>query len=446
MRLTSRRAFLEAALAAGASTTLAGAELLAGQRGAQPAAPRPAPPAAPRPAAPRPVAHPAPTPAPKTLRDRFPDLARHFLFEYYPWYTADPYRHWNEAGRRPPVDLASNYMPKLGAYGSNSLSVMEQHARWIKEAGAGAINVSWWGPDSDADRLIPPLMDVMKAHDIKVAFHLEPYRDHHALAYASDVQYLIRKYGDGRKWDAFLVLRHEDGGVGPVFKSFRTILPPTTTDCHGQTSSVPDYTENAAWRDQTDRVRATFSNEFRGLTLLADSLDVGRTRACGFDGIAIYDNYVRPTAWRAHAEACTARDLLFSFNVNPGFDGVVDRRAAGSDSCYTPPVFEPPTAPYDWAVPVDRLFASRASENRIVESFRTTLALQTDPALANAKRGFFLVYLNSFNEWHEGHQFEPMKDRAELTPEELAVGYHNPDDGAYRLHVMRKLLAEVLGL
>ena len=55
-----------------------------------------------------------------------------------------------------------------------------------------------------------------------------------------------------------------------------------------------------------------------------------------------------------------------------------------------------------------------------------------------------LTYLTSFNEWHEGHQFEPMKDRTALTPEELAIGYHNPDTGTYRLATLRSLLAGVL--
>ena len=108
------------------------------------------------------------------------------------------------------------------------------------------------------------------------------------------------------------------------------------------------------------------------------------------------------------------------------------------------PIFEPPSAAYDWSTPGDRAFATRASDNRINESFQTTMALQTDPALANTRRGFFLVYLNSFNEWHEGHQFEPMKDWAELTPEERANGYHNPEDGSYRMKRLTQLLGSVL--
>ena len=106
--------------------------------------------------------------------------------------------------------------------------------------------------------------------------------------------------------------------------------------------------------------------------------------------------------------------------------------------------FEPGGVFYDWARPQDRTFAARASERRIGESFQTTIALQADPLLADARRGFFLVYINSFNERHEGHQFEPMRDLEQLTAEQRAVGYRNPPDGGYRLEALRKLLAEVV--
>ena len=69
------------------------------------------------------------------LRSRFRDPRRHFIFEYYPWYSADPYWHWTQWDRRPPTDLAANTMPLLGAYDSRSRVVLEQHARWIAEAG-----------------------------------------------------------------------------------------------------------------------------------------------------------------------------------------------------------------------------------------------------------------------------------------------------------------------
>lgn len=378
----------------------------------------------------------------QTLKDRFPDLARHFIFEYYPWYGVGPFRHWDQDGHIPPNDLASNYVPLLGAYDSGSTSVMEQHALWMRNAGAGGVNVSWWGRDSDTDRLVPTLMDVMAAHDLRVTFHLEPYRDRHAAAYASDIEYLIRTYGDRRKWDCFLLLRHEDGSVGPVFKSFRTILPKASTDCHGRTSQVADYTGDEEWRTQTDRVRNTFAKDFSRITLLADSLDVARTQAGGFDGIAIYDNYVGPEKWRSVAEDCTARRLVFSFNVNPGFDGVVDLNPP-ADGCYTPLPIEPGPFDYQWERPDDRERAAAQSKRRIATSFETTVSLQTDDRLFNKQCGFFLVYLNSFNEWHEGHQFEPMKNGATLPDEQASRHYHNAADGDYRLKTLTSLLATV---
>ena len=378
----------------------------------------------------------------RLLVDRFPDLRRHFVFEYYPWYAMTPVRHWDQYDRHPPVDLAANYMPLLGAYDSGNTKVMEQHARWIADVGVGAVNVSWWGPESEIDALVPSLMDVMASHDIHVTFHLEPYADRHAANYARDIQYLITQYGDRRRWDCFLLLQHADGKIGPVFKSFRTILPPTSTDCHGVRTDVADYASDAVWRQQTDRVRDLFGGDFDRITLLADSLDLDRVRAGGFDGIAIYDNYVDPDSWMDYAQRCTARNLVFSFNVNPGFDSIVQRRVE-PDSCYRPPPFEPGGALYDWSRPSDRERAARVSLERITESFRTTLALQTRATLANVKKDFFLTYINSFNEWHEGHQFEPMKDVAALTADERAIGYHNPADGAYRLKRLRELLGEL---
>ena len=71
-------------------------------------------------------------------------------------------------------------MPALGLYDSRSTAVMEQHARWIADSGAGAIDVSWWGPDSNVNEVIPTLMDVMAAHDIHVTFYVEPYTERHA--------------------------------------------------------------------------------------------------------------------------------------------------------------------------------------------------------------------------------------------------------------------------
>ena len=373
----------------------------------------------------------------RLLRRRYPNLAAHLIFEYYPWYGTNPWRHWDQWDRRPPQDIAATMLPELGAYDSRDATVLERHARWILKTGAGAINVSWWGPGSFEDRAVPLLMDVMHAHGLKVAFHLEPYTNARVRAYADDILYLVREYGDKRGWDAMLTLAGAGGNEGPVFKSFATILPFEVTDCHGQTRQVPLWAPVSTWREQTDRVRETLRHDFDRVLLLADSSDLERVRSSGFDGAALYDNYVRPATWAPLAEACTDRELLFSFNINAGFHGI-EPRAIEPDSCYRPLPFEPPAA-IDWTSLRGRERARTTALARISESAETTVKLQVDAALENLRAGEFLVYINSFNEWHEGTAFEPMKDFRAMTPAERGL-YHNPLDGDYRLLALKEVL------
>jgi hypothetical protein len=373
------------------------------------------------------------------LRARFGDLRDRFVFESYPWYGREPWRHWDQWQARPPEDVASNYLPRLGAYDSRDLRTVEQHARWIAESGAGAVNLSWWGGGSFEDRAAHQVLDVMKDHGLKVAFHLEPYRADRGQYFAEDVLYLLRVFGERRRWDAFHLPRDPDGRAGPVLKGFSMILPRRTVHCTGGLRPVAGYTGDAEWRRQTDTLRDLLRRDFDRVTLLADSVHMPRTAASGFDGVAVYDNRTPPEAYAGIAAEASRHDLLFSLNVNPGFHGITPRTLRASD-CYAFTRFVPdPGPPLDWSRPEDRERAAALGAARIEASLAATLAAQADPALANARRGFLLVYLNSFNEWHEGHAFEPMRDGADLTPDERAR-YRNPQRGDYRLAALRALL------
>ena len=139
-----------------------------------------------------------------TLRQRFPELRQHFVFEYYPWYSTDPWWHWNQWQRVPPFDIAATSVPRLGPYDSRDAKVVEQHARWILDAGVGAINLSWWGRGSFEDQRVPLVMDVMRDHGRKVTFHLEPYDTQRTERYADDIRSLLTEYGEKRRWDCWL--------------------------------------------------------------------------------------------------------------------------------------------------------------------------------------------------------------------------------------------------
>jgi hypothetical protein len=361
------------------------------------------------------------------LRPRFADLKRHFLFEYYPWYGVNPWRHWDQWDRVPPLDIAAMSVPALGPYDSTGHQVIEQHARWIVDSGAGGVNVSWWGVGSYEDEAVPKIMDVMAAHDLKVTFHLEPYSHQRTERYAQDVEYLVRKYGDRRNWDAMLLLEDADGCKGPVFKSFAT-----------------DVRDQANWRFQTSAVRRALQSHFDHVYLLADSTSTELVRGGGFDGVALYDNFVRPASWAHIAHQCSGAGLFFSFNVNAGFDGI-PRRHVVDGCCDDPPRLEPP-ASLDVDSPFSREAAKVRAEERIDDSLRHTLVLQTDERLTNASRGFFLVYINTFNEWHEGTAFEPMKSCIDLSSEQRDRGYHNPVQGDYRLALLTERLKALLDL
>jgi hypothetical protein len=206
---------------------------------------------------------------------------------------------------------------------------------------------------------------------------------------------------------------------------------------------VTDFTSDAEWRAQLDGLRASLAGSIGHVRVFADTTDVGRASAAGFDGLAIYDNQVGPDRYLPIARAATERGLLFSFNVNAGFSAIAPRRPAVNE-CGQPtvsPPFTPSTDDLDLTTAAGRELAAALSRQRMVESFAATVAAQTNAALSNAQRGFFLAYVNSFNEWHEGSAFEPMKDAAALSPAERLAGYYNPARGDYRLALFKELLA-----
>ncbi|GIT67713.1 MAG: hypothetical protein Ct9H300mP25_11850 [Acidobacteriota bacterium] len=49
------------------------------------------------------------------------------------------------------------------------------HAGLLRVA-SGVVDLSWWGVGSYTDPAVSTVMDVMHAHDLKVTFHLEPFR------------------------------------------------------------------------------------------------------------------------------------------------------------------------------------------------------------------------------------------------------------------------------
>ena len=254
------------------------------------------------------------------------------------------------------------------------------------------------------------------------------------------MQYLLDRYGARRGWDCFFLDERADGTQGPVFKLFSTTLPERRRDCHGVWRQVTSHVPDGEWRRQTERLREAVRADFTQVTLLSNTSDTARAAASGFDGISIYNPRASLARWLDHAQRASRDGLLFCLPINPGWDEI-ERRVVPPQSCYRPRSFVPATRELEWSRAADRERARELAERRTETTLQLNLILQMHPWFGNADRGFFLAYITSFNEWHEGTQYEPMRDYADLTPAERAVGYHNPVNGSYRL----RRLADLLG-
>jgi Glycosyl hydrolase family 99 len=113
---------------------------------------------------------------------------------YYPWYgTAardGAYLHWQQNGRRPPLDLASHYYPARGPYSSGDPKVLQAQMRDIARAGIRQVVVSWWGWGSIEDVRLPMILRAARGRGLDVAVHLEPYGGRSIASLADDVAHL----------------------------------------------------------------------------------------------------------------------------------------------------------------------------------------------------------------------------------------------------------------
>ena len=239
---------------------------------------------------------------------------------------------------RPPATTRSSGPTTCGAR-----AVLEQHARWIAEPGVGAIALSWWGRGSFMDLGTPLILDVMRDHDLKVTFALEPYADDRGRRYrrrhplpASRVR---GEAGLRRLPAAPQRGRAAKGRSSRASGASCRRAGSTATACTSRPRTTRRMPSGGSRRIGSARHCAPY---FGHVTLLADSLEFARTPAAGFDGIGIYDNYVRPDEYAGYAEGASRAGLLFSFNVNPGYDQIEPREIAAG-SCYAGPRLRGPS-------------------------------------------------------------------------------------------------------
>jgi hypothetical protein len=297
---------------------------------------------------------------------------------YYPWYgnpkIDGQWIHWQSHNHQPPEDISSDYYPALGAYSSNDPAVVEQHMKWLRQAGIGVIITSWWGQGSREDRVVPLLLQTAERYDIKVAFHIEPYHGRTVNQLVSDIRYLYKKYGSSPAFFRSTSISRYSPDGQPKGMFF-------VWNMEGNGEAKYSY-----WQQALDQIHALPE----GGLVIANSLDAGWIEGSHFDGLYNYASlHIKEGSGFSWANSLPS-DALYVPSVLPGFSA---KRISYPPDTYVP----------------------RLDGNTYNEQWRAALGTGIQPEM---------VTITSFNEWHEGSMIEPLKPAASD-----GKGYNYPDFG-----------------
>lgn len=307
---------------------------------------------------------------------------------YYAWYgnpkNDQKYIHWNHeyikhwddtvakqyskySGRHsPPGDIGANFYPALGPYSSWNKEVIRNHMKQIEVSGAGVLAVSWYPPGKadpegkPSDTAILPIMLAADEFNLKVAFHIEPYKGRTASSVRNDIKYIIETYS---QYPSFYKRRWK-GQLLPLFYIYDSY------------HIDPKYWKEVLTREGKNTIRGTKLDSIV-IALLVEETHTSYVTIGGFDGIYTYfaaDGFTygsRRASWSDLKKFSLQSSSIFIPSVGPGY---IDTRV--------------------------RPWNSQNSRNRLDGDYYNKgmdIATDLNPSI---------ISITSFNEWHEGTQIE----------------------------------------
>lgn len=306
---------------------------------------------------------------------------------YYVWYGSPQfdgkYVHWDHpllphwdpkvassysTGRHlPPEDIGANFYPALGPYSSRDPVVLEEHMRQLRTAAVGVLAVSWY-PRSmkddngeEIDNLLPLILDAADKYQLKVVFHIEPYKGRDDANMRENIQYIVDRYGNH---PAFYKYKTSTGKLLPLYYIYDSYL------------QTPDVWAQLLKPNGISTVRNTpYDGIF--IALLVEERHKKDILTAGFDGLYTYfatNGFTYGSShhnWRSIKTFCDYNDLVFIPSVGPGY--------------------------IDTSI---RPWNAQNTRNRINGKYYETAfnaAVDARPQI---------ISITSFNEWHEGTQIE----------------------------------------
>lgn len=262
------------------------------------------------------------------------------------------------------------------------------------------------------DDVVPLVLDEAERADVRIAFHLEPYRGRSADSVRRDLQYLMGRFGTHpalhrasrrclgiKRWNRPTDRPDLDPALDtplPVVYVYDSYHIPAR-----------DWARILHPADPNDVESPSIRTPATGLDVIAIGLWLDRAHLDdliegGFDGAYTYFAADRfsfgstPAQWASMATSAASRGLLFVPSVGPGYD---DSKIRPWNTVYR-----------------------RARDGQRYYARQWTQALDTRP---------LIVSITSFNEFGEGTQIEPAVPH--VVPNETGL----PDDIRSQLHAPR---------
>jgi glycoprotein endo-alpha-1,2-mannosidase len=277
---------------------------------------------------------------------------------YYPWFASQDFdgywNEWDQLGRRPPRNWASEYEPLLGLYSSRNPDVLEQHMQWVRRAGVGTLVAAWFGPNSNDDD-IRLLMQAAERYDIQVALRIEGDVPGNPGLLPAAIRYLSRTFANR-----------------PNYARIASASPtdPRATErplvfVFGVDSKFDEWTAAMRTvRSQTDRP-----------FVLASGWDRNAVIEGGMDGMAL-GPIPQPESGNYTEMRLLPSNAIFVPSITPGFASIYNRTER-----------------------FDRLGGSLMDRQ-----FEWAIRSGTTPAM---------IMITSFNRWSDGSQIEPVVQNPE---------------------------------
>ncbi|KAK9959543.1 hypothetical protein ABG768_009663 [Culter alburnus] len=323
----------------------------------------------------------------KNKMQDFPEPNYNVHAFYYVWYGNPQfdgkYVHWNHqliphwdtkvasgyptGQHQPPDDIGANFYPALGPYSSRDPTVLEEHMRQLRTAAVGVLAISWYPRNmkddngEEIDNLLPLILDAADKYQLKVVFHIEPYKGRDDVNMRENIKYITERYGNH---PAFYRYKTSTGKFLPLYYIYDSYL------------QTPDVWAQLLKPNGLSTIRGTpYDGIF--IALLVEEKHKKDIQAAGFDGLYTYfatNGFTYGSShhnWRSVKTFCDYNDLLFIPSIGPGY--------------------------IDTSI---RPWNSQNTRNRINGKYYENAfnaAVEARPQI---------ISITSFNEWHEGTQIE----------------------------------------